>query len=93
VTFGGHDLDELGKTCYYDWFVSSEVLSGQKNLLSIIGGRPGLDHPSKIDEISQKKVLTSISLTVRRCRVYKYLCFRKEPHETCSVCKVVKKII
>jgi hypothetical protein len=69
------------------------VLNGQKKLLSILGGGLGLDHQPKVDESSQKKVLTNISLIVRGCRVYKYLCFRKEPLETCSVCKVVKKII
>ena len=84
------DLEEFG-ACYCGLYISSEVLSGQKKLISIPERRPGPDQRSKVDESSQKHTITNISLPVWRCRVCGYLCAREEPPETCPICKVGKE--
>ncbi len=84
------DLNEFG-ACYCGLYISSEVLSGQKKLTSIPERRPGPDQHPKLDESSQKNVLTNISLPIWRCRVCGYLCAREEPPETCPICKVGKE--
>ncbi|HHT18165.1 MAG: ferredoxin-thioredoxin reductase catalytic domain-containing protein [Euryarchaeota archaeon] len=84
------DLNEFG-ACYCALYVTSEVFNGQKKLTSIPERRPGPDQQFKVDEISKKKVLTSVSLPVWRCRVCGYLCAREEPPEICPICKVGKE--
>ncbi len=84
------DLNEFG-FCYCGLYITSEVLSGQKQLSSIPERRPGPDQRSKVDESSQSKVITDIPLPIWRCRVCGYLCAREDPPETCPICKVAKE--
>ncbi|MDZ4170632.1 MAG: ferredoxin-thioredoxin reductase catalytic domain-containing protein [Methanobacteriaceae archaeon] len=86
------DLDEYG-ACYCGLYISGEILSGEKELKSIPERRNTFDEKNDYSEIKlgSNVFKSSLQFPVWRCRVCGYLCARKEPPETCPICKVGKE--
>ncbi len=84
------DLNDFG-ACYCGLYVSSDILSGEKELTPIPERRPSLDNrlkslESDINRFEDMK--SSLNFPVWRCRVCGYLCAREKPPEVCPICKV-----
>jgi ferredoxin-thioredoxin reductase catalytic subunit/rubredoxin len=86
------DLDEYG-ACYCGLYISGEILSGEKELKPIPERRNTFDEKNEYSEIKLDSNVfkSSLQFPVWRCRVCGYLCARKEPPETCPICKVGKE--
>ena len=85
------DLDEYG-ACYCGLYISGEILRGEKELKPIPERRNTFDE-NEYSEIKLDSNIfkSSLQFPVWRCRVCGYLCARKEPPETCPICKVGKE--
>lgn len=75
------DLNEYG-FCFCGLYITKDVLNGKKEVESI----PDRRFKEK-ENITPK---SGFKYPVFRCKVCGYLCSRKEPPETCPICKVDK---
>ncbi len=81
------DINEYGN-CYCGLYVSYEVYSGQKPVISIPERRNlKKERKNSINNFN----LPKLSLPVWRCKVCGYLCAREEPPEICPICKARKE--
>jgi ferredoxin-thioredoxin reductase catalytic subunit/rubredoxin len=86
------DLDEYG-ACYCGLYISGEILRGEKELKPIPERRDPFDEKNEYSDIKldSNAFKSSLQFPIWRCRVCGYLCARKEPPETCPICKVGKE--
>jgi ferredoxin-thioredoxin reductase catalytic subunit len=84
------DLDDYG-ACYCSLYVSREVAEGKKKVESIPERRPPPDERKKVEAGLPKTTLSSLPLSVWRCKVCGYLCARDSPPEICPICKAKKE--
>jgi ferredoxin-thioredoxin reductase catalytic subunit len=82
------DLEVYG-ACYCALYISDEVLSGGKELTSILDRRPP---PEKRVKSKKKGRMNTheLSYPVWRCKVCGYLCAREDPPGVCPICKAKK---
>ncbi len=73
--------------CYCGLYVSSKILSGEKELQPIPERRPSPEERKKIRK-SISKTDEKLSKPVWNCNVCGYLCARDAPPEVCPICKV-----
>jgi ferredoxin-thioredoxin reductase catalytic subunit len=87
------DLEEFD-ACYCGLYVSTGVISGEKEVKPIPERRPSKEErDAEEKEKEQQGVKNSASLPypVWRCKVCGYLCARNEPPGTCLICKAKKE--
>ena len=85
------DLDEYN-ACYCSLYVSRDVVDGKVNTGSIPERRPSLEKRSRMKDIEKKgPSISSLPLSVWRCRVCGYLCARDGPPGVCPICKAKKE--
>ncbi len=78
------DLDDYD-VCYCALYVSSKVMKGEKEAMSIPERRPPKEEREKAS--SKPAGISSLPLPVWRCKVCGYLCARESPPEVCPICK------
>ena len=82
------DLNEHS-TCYCALYVSSDVVSGEKEIGSIPERRPPKEKRAGIQE-QKKHSISALPLPVWRCSVCGHLCARQHPPEVCPICRAKK---
>lgn len=82
-----NDLDAYG-SCYCGLYVSKEIFSGDKALVSIPESRPTAEERKL--KFSKPILLSGLPLPVWRCKVCGYLCAREAPPAICPICKAEK---
>ena len=85
------DIMEYG-ACYCALYVSDDVLAGKKKTGSIPERRPPPGaRVSAVTPAAGAAAPFALTYPVWRCRVCGYLCARKDPPETCPICKVPRE--
>jgi ferredoxin-thioredoxin reductase catalytic subunit len=83
------DIMEYG-ACYCALYVSGAIRSGTQKLRPVPERRPSPDQRKAIREVRTTSI-GGLAYPVWRCRVCGYLCARKDPPETCPICKVPRE--
>jgi len=83
------DIMEYG-ACYCALYVSGAIRSGIQKLRPVPERRPSPDQRKAIREVRTTSI-GGLAYPVWRCRVCGYLCARKDPPETCPICKVPRE--